>query len=1338
MELEVVRIRIFPREQLNLFASHENQSEMWSKVSTRNSSVIRDSGNIIFQGRYKSFTQEIRIVKKRYLNLGYSSIRGFCSRCDDHHHPTASKPLDVTSSRSSIANMVERSADILPHQGILENFVHHNPLEHFQDMTWKQALDYVQKLEAYRSPADRAHAITQINPRERVKEALVDLSAAFLDRGAAKWAPAHRDKGFLYFFAWLENLGFAPWREDARLVAQKTLEELQKHPERKNEIAEQILLEDLKFFGIPEEDWEACIRSQLLELRGWAGMFRRMETHPSECPPNTKVELLDFAVVQSILLRSSVYTLAKDSSTWNPRKKPISEWLAQQSTLRPIDPAENHSHTSAIAYVDQVAEHREKLEKNFEKSLLYAIGSKPIPKEKTERPFFQLYTCIDDRECSLRRYIESSKPPGQIETFGLAGFFGVPIKYQPADGRDSMILAPEGQNPSAILIEDESDKLQAKVQKSRQKLFAWMNLLWEKASFSPMGSLLLTGFFPLSLSRLIAMGFLPFTKMDVKLGFAKKLLPKQKTDFQLPMPAEQAAALLARSFKDIGTQNRFSQIVLILGHGSVSLNNPFAAAYNCGACGGREGGPNARLFARLANNLEVRNYLETHHGIKIPSDTLFIGGMHNTTAEIIEFFDTEEHQLPLTHRGKFQEIEKLIERARGRNALERCERFLFANYVKTPEEALRHVQCRANDLAEVRPELNHATNAAVVVGRRDLTVGRFLDRRAFLPSYDPFSDDDQGTNLEHVLAPALGVCSGINLEYLFSTIDVEKHGAGTKVPLNIVGNIAVLQGTTGDLRPGLPTQMTEMHTPIRAFFIIDAPPQRIEAVLSRRKELQHLVVNEWVRVIARDPKTNKFYRQINGEYFPVKVEEVTNSFIPFDKHLEHAQGVKRKEDIYYHLSLAGMAGAAVLPPLLFGVENMLNPYGLMIVAGGTSLALPVLAFARRYLHGEFMFGRFAALTVGLLSGFNIVATASSLEQVLAGWSLLGFASTFLIGAYNYRPTVRNNATFIFGAYQISDLALLTAATYSMVGANGSLVHPHIAAAALLIASVYKSSQFPLTALFARSMEGPTPASALGYAGLSAHAGVVLLTSTLPLWFEYEWARIALGSLGLFTAFDATLVSKIRPERKGAIANATSATIGLIYATLALGYSDLALMMSFGHAAYRMNQILRAPNIIQDISKIKAALGAKAVESKVVPDWLYATCWRLRRYEIDFTMMWLLHKFSRPLAMPKEWKLNKFQQWGITGVGVTLAGFPFTPYYYGFEHTVMELLIDSPLLAAGLMTGYFGMSMTVIRFLFLNVLDMNRFQNIQKKIQGPNQFNEEMKLASKGRPPKQTF
>lgn len=72
------------------------------------------------------------------------------------------------------------------------------------------------------------------------------------------------------------------------------------------------------------------------------------------------------------------------------------------------------------------------------------------------------------------------------------------------------------------------------------------------------------------------------------------------------------------------------------------------------------------------------------------------------------------------------------------------------------------------------------------------------------------------------------------------------------------------------------------------------------------------------------------------------------------------------------------------------------------------MTYPILVFSRRYLHGEYMYTRYFALCFALLLGFNWVATSPDPMSMGAGYSLLGFASTFLIGMYNERPTVRAN------------------------------------------------------------------------------------------------------------------------------------------------------------------------------------------------------------------------------------------------------------------------------------------------------------------------------------------
>ena len=104
----------------------------------------------------------------------------------------------------------------------------------------------------------------------------------------------------------------------------------------------------------------------------------------------------------------------------------------------------------------------------------------------------------------------------------------------------------------------------------------------------------------------------------------------------------------------------------------------------------------------------------------------------------------------------------------------------------SPDAALRHVEERSEHLAEPRPEYGHCTNAVCIVGRRSLTRGLFLDRRAFLVSYD--ADQDPGDqSLAALLAAVVPVCAGISLEYYFSFVDNDRYGCGTKLPHNVTG-----------------------------------------------------------------------------------------------------------------------------------------------------------------------------------------------------------------------------------------------------------------------------------------------------------------------------------------------------------------------------------------------------------------------------------------------------------------------------------------------------------------------------------------------------------------------
>ena len=198
-----------------------------------------------------------------------------------------------------------------------------------------------------------------------------------------------------------------------------------------------------------------------------------------------------------------------------------------------------------------------------------------------------------------------------------------------------------------------------------------------------------------------------------------------------------------------------------------------------------------------------------------------------------------------------------------------------ARPARRPDAALRHVEERSEHLAEPRPEYGHCTNAVCVVGRRSLTRGLFLDRRAFLVSYDANQDpDDQ--SLAALMAAVVPVCAGISLEYYFSFVDNDRYGCGTKLPHNVTGLVGVMDGHASDLRTGLPWQMVEIHEPVRILFVIETTPERLTKVINASASLKQLVENRWIRIATIDPASGRVHvrRDSGFEEFDGPVERL--------------------------------------------------------------------------------------------------------------------------------------------------------------------------------------------------------------------------------------------------------------------------------------------------------------------------------------------------------------------------------------------------------------------------------------------------------------------------------
>ena len=713
---------------------------------------------------------------------------------------------------------------------------------------------------------------------------LIRLTGAYLDQGIAYWPMPLRQEGLLKAARRIMPQAFAIF--PAHLGGVRKLFNDQ---ESRNMDAEAVILDALEKLAVPPDQWESYITEELLPLRGWAGMIRMLENDVTLAPHDrVRCSIMDFLALRLTYTIAALENIAGDTTSWHhfrlspPRFDPLTH-VARVFDVAQLLGITSHEmlslSSSDLARLDHEildcneTERRRLLhlayERRHERRILIPLAkhrAMPRLEPESDRLAAQVVFCIDEREESIRRALEEVDP--SIETVGAAGFFGMAIDYAGIDDAGGVSLCPvvvkPGHSVREVAVEEHSrlhEKRQglrrvwAKV--VRNGFISSRTLVRGWVSTACLGFLSL---FPLVLRVFTPLGYGRFIKR-----LNRAFLPEPKTEFTFMRDDEasrDATTGLMRGFTTqeqadrvyavlgpAGLHKAHARLVVILGHGSTSLNNPYESAYCCGACGGRTGAPNARLFALVANRPAVREALRAK-GVIIPEDTWFLGGYHDTCSDDIEFFDLDV--MPESHRSDLVRVRQSLDKARTLSAHERTRRFEAASPNFTPERGLRHVQERAEHIGEPRPEYGHCTNAVAYVGRREFTRGLFMDRRAFLVSYDATKDPTNDA-LGRVLGAVIPVCGGISLEYYFSTVDNETYGSGTKLPHNITGLIGVMNGFQGDLRTGLPVQTVEIHEPVRILFIVESTPERLMSVIKKNPELTEFVCNKWIRLSTMDP-----------------------------------------------------------------------------------------------------------------------------------------------------------------------------------------------------------------------------------------------------------------------------------------------------------------------------------------------------------------------------------------------------------------------------------------------------------------------------------------------------
>ena len=729
---------------------------------------------------------------------------------------------------------------------------------------------------------------------------LIRLSSVYLDQGMSYWAMPGREEGF---YLAIRKLLAQPAALFPRELA--GLEDEFRAQIARGDSAAGVVL---AFLGPDQNTWEPRLLDELLALPGWPGLFSQLQREPALFPHHpVPCSLLDFLAVRLTLAKVALANIQSEpaAGTFDPRTarlaraaalydaarlarfsaETVAGWTAQRWARFMVE-------VEAFDHLERRRIYHLAYERWHEQEILLGLASHRRnfkPEARRLRPAAQVFFCIDEREESIRRALEEVDP--LVETFAAAGFFGVAVDYKGIDDAHGVALCPVVVKPAHAVRErpTEEDAHLHKTRMFRRRLWARVSRTLFVSSRSLVRGALSTAILgTLTSVPLIARVLAPRRYGQLREALNRAFFPEPRTEvtlmrndadshhavegllqgFAIAEKADRVASVLGPA----GLTAEFSRLVVVLGHGSTSLNNPHESAHDCGACGGRRGGPNGRLFAAMANRPEVRKELVSR-GITIPAETWFVGGYHDTCSDDIVLFDLEE--VPITHHPDLNSIRQSLDLARARSAHERARRFESCSPNADPAAALWHVEERSEHLAQPRPEYGHCTNATCIVGRREVTRNLFMDRRAFLVSYNPEADPEN-ESLAKLLAAVVPVCGGISLEYYFSFVDNERYGCGTKLPHNVTGLIGVMNGHASDLRTGLPLQMVEIHEPVRILFVIETTPERLEKVIAGNPTVKEFVVNRWIRMATMDPATGRIqirrdegYDDLEGEIKPL-------------------------------------------------------------------------------------------------------------------------------------------------------------------------------------------------------------------------------------------------------------------------------------------------------------------------------------------------------------------------------------------------------------------------------------------------------------------------------------
>ena len=244
--------------------------------------------------------------------------------------------------------------------------------------------------------------------------------------------------------------------------------------------------------------------------------------------------------------------------------------------------------------------------------------------------------------------------------------------------------------------------------------------------------------------------------------------------------------------------------------------------------------------------------------------------------------------------------------------------------------------------------------------------------------------------------------------------------------------------------------------------------------------------------------------------------------------------------------------------------------------------------------------RFFAFLNLFIAAMLLLVLGDSYLSLYVGWEGVGLASYLLIGFWNQKPSYATAAKKAFVANRVGDVGLSLAVMIAFVqfgsvsfsgvaegieAGKASSLALNCLGAALLLAAVGKSAQFPLQSWLGDAMAGPTPVSALIHAATMVTAGVYLISRSHFVFDVASVAQLLVVIVGAITLLFGAIIGMAKDDIKKALAASTMSQIG--YMILATGLGPVgyafAMMHLLTHGFFKAGMFLGAGSVMHGMN-----------------------------------------------------------------------------------------------------------------------------------------------------------